>query len=821
MQNNFTSLNGSIHSLFNQRFSFKHLAALVASVLVILCAVWLPYALFWQLDGLLSLQQAQILGSTMFYGGIASFVAIAVVTRFRLSKDWSLKRNVGLFSVLLLTTLVFSSLLSAPVVAALTPLPSDSGPNGSSAYKFSVPFSEYKWFVSQFRDGTYYAINGSDWNIMTIVEPWQPVAPWAALAGNKTALVEQVLSVTDPGKVLLNELSFDYALTVPENVTVVESLNGLTRSFINSANSQGSPYTVSVDTVNPTYYLAQDSADRYINEWSSTNAFTVIQSTLLQNSRVFFKNGDYNVGSNTLWVNNSNVQLQGESLNASISGSGLPMLAVYGSDLVLPGVLTGIAIKDLTLNWTGASSGANGCFIRLRGLENDFSYQGRNILDNVVITNGHMPRGYPYENVIQGETLPYTYSQERNFTVPTNENFIGLDILDSVGIEFTGVNIAGFGTSVHQNSTQEADQFIWTDCQFSVGKMAFSLEGNGGRQIHIGSKFMYFYGGTNVFQAVGGANSITMIATQWESITATNVINVNIEGSLEISNSKLSAFTTGIIFGSNSVAAQYKQLIVTGTRFWSGTTGIVNYANGIFESNEYINVVHPVNNTGNWGTSNPISKEYMNSLALIPTTGWTTVGVVGGSAITQYSDYIDFHTDSSNSTSVISAYKLMYGLGSASRLTALPPNYISYEQPLSFEFKLASASSRAENTVVRVQLKGVTAVGDLTSQGNGIGWIFNGTSIYGESYGSASRGLTNVLSTEGTINRINTYRIDVYRSIGVYFYINNQLVGSLSGTAVPSATNNAYIVVSGDNGGNAASNSWIISQIKILTNIPT
>ena len=45
------------------------------------------------------------------------------------------------------TTLVFSSLLSAPVVAALTPLPSDSGPNGSSAYKFSIPFTPYEWFI--------------------------------------------------------------------------------------------------------------------------------------------------------------------------------------------------------------------------------------------------------------------------------------------------------------------------------------------------------------------------------------------------------------------------------------------------------------------------------------------------------------------------------------------------------------------------------------------------------------------------------------------------------------------------------------------------
>jgi len=279
MQNNFTSLNGSIHSLFNQSFSFKHLAVLVASVLVVLCAVWLPYALFWQLDGLMSLQQAQIIGSCMFYGGIACFVVVAVVTRFRLSKDWSLKRNVGVFSVLLLVTLVFSSLLSAPVVAALTPLPSDTGPNGSSAFKFSVPFTPYEWFVGEFRDNTYYAINGSDWNIMTIVEPWQPVAPWASLSTNLTALTDQCLSVTSSGVVFLKQVAFDLALmnNIPASVSVVENVNGRERTFINSTDSLGSPYTVTVEGAN---YFAQDTEHRiYL---TSTNSTSLIDSVKTQ-----------------------------------------------------------------------------------------------------------------------------------------------------------------------------------------------------------------------------------------------------------------------------------------------------------------------------------------------------------------------------------------------------------------------------------------------------------------------------------------------------------------------------------------------------------
>lgn len=171
-------------------------------------------------------------------------------------------------------------MLVTPVASALTPLPSDRGPGNSSAYKFSVPFTEYQWIIAQFRDGTYYAINGSDWNIMTIAEPWQPVAPWAALASNLTALEEQVLASTTSGKILLNEVAYNYNLTIPANVTVIESYNGLTRQFINSANTQGSPYTISVDTVQDGYHLAQDSAGRFLDEWSSTDWATVMAGAI-------------------------------------------------------------------------------------------------------------------------------------------------------------------------------------------------------------------------------------------------------------------------------------------------------------------------------------------------------------------------------------------------------------------------------------------------------------------------------------------------------------------------------------------------------------
>src|SRR5690606_425322 len=52
-----------------------------------------------------------------------------------------------------------------------------------------------------------------------------------------------------------------------------------------SANTQGSPYTISVDTVQDGYYLAQDSADRFIDEWSSTNSTELLNSVNSLSSR--------------------------------------------------------------------------------------------------------------------------------------------------------------------------------------------------------------------------------------------------------------------------------------------------------------------------------------------------------------------------------------------------------------------------------------------------------------------------------------------------------------------------------------------------------
>lgn len=228
------------------------------------------YAYFWPN---FSIDVARYIGSAMFYGGIATCIGVAIATRSKWGRP---KQIVSALSVVLI-----ASMLVSPVAIALTPLPSDTGPGGSSAFKRSVPISDFEWFVAPFRDNSYYAINGSDWNIMTIVEPWQAVAPWTGLSSNLTALVDQCIDVTTSGVIFLKGCAYNYNLTIPGNVTVVESLNGLEREFVSSASTQGSPYTISTDTVNSGYYLAQDKAGRYLDEWTSTNQTDVAYTALV------------------------------------------------------------------------------------------------------------------------------------------------------------------------------------------------------------------------------------------------------------------------------------------------------------------------------------------------------------------------------------------------------------------------------------------------------------------------------------------------------------------------------------------------------------
>jgi hypothetical protein len=78
------------------------------------------------------------------------------------------------------------------------------------------------------------------------------------------------------GSVFLCEVAWDSSLSIPEGVMVIEQLDGEQKRFINSADSQGSPYTISV--TDETNYHAQDRANNYVNDWESINASLISQS---------------------------------------------------------------------------------------------------------------------------------------------------------------------------------------------------------------------------------------------------------------------------------------------------------------------------------------------------------------------------------------------------------------------------------------------------------------------------------------------------------------------------------------------------------------
>lgn len=132
---------------------------------------------------------------------------------------------------------------------------------------------------------------------------------------NSTLVTETILSSMTSGTLYMKEVAFSLASfnSIPENVQVVESVNDRTRTFINSADTLGSPYTVSVDD---TYYLAQDRMGRFINSWSSTDCVTTANSALEQRGIINFasSNTPYILNNALKLTNNTTLDLTGATL---------------------------------------------------------------------------------------------------------------------------------------------------------------------------------------------------------------------------------------------------------------------------------------------------------------------------------------------------------------------------------------------------------------------------------------------------------------------------------------------------------------------------
>ncbi|HMK95755.1 MAG TPA: right-handed parallel beta-helix repeat-containing protein [Candidatus Limnocylindrales bacterium] len=179
----------------------------------------------------------------------------------------------------------------------------------------STPPANFAWYIGKFSDGTYYAFNSSSWNKRVNTYPWQPSQPWVNYSENYTALEQQCLCLTSYGTVYLENVQFNFSLSIPLNVKLQTNINGETETYVNLANKQGDIYKLSVGSgKNYGYYFCQDSQNNYLNCFTVTNPTQLINSAIRNSSSgdtIDFLPGTYLLDSSVSDSSNPNISLQG------------------------------------------------------------------------------------------------------------------------------------------------------------------------------------------------------------------------------------------------------------------------------------------------------------------------------------------------------------------------------------------------------------------------------------------------------------------------------------------------------------------------------
>lgn len=135
----------------------------------------------------------------------------------------------------------------------------------------------YTYMVQSDGAGWYQAIDGVTGQVL--------------LSSTDASYVEEMaLGNSSSGNVWLNEVSHDLSLSIPVGVAVVESVDGLERTFINSADRVTGIIIISTDG---TYCFAQDSAKRYLANLISTNSTVTIQVSMNIENDVLAMEGTY------------------------------------------------------------------------------------------------------------------------------------------------------------------------------------------------------------------------------------------------------------------------------------------------------------------------------------------------------------------------------------------------------------------------------------------------------------------------------------------------------------------------------------------------
>lgn len=169
-------------------------------------------------------------------------------------------------------------------------------------YFLDTPLPIADFYVGVYTNNSYFAINGTNWDNFLV-------------SANSTYVEELVMGNVTSGTVFLSNTAWNYSLTVPANVRVIERLDATERVFINSADSQGSPYTVSTDD---TYIFTQDRVGSYINSYISTDAITAIDTASDEASSILIKSGTYYLNSANGITVQANRIIEGEGYETKI-----------------------------------------------------------------------------------------------------------------------------------------------------------------------------------------------------------------------------------------------------------------------------------------------------------------------------------------------------------------------------------------------------------------------------------------------------------------------------------------------------------------------
>jgi len=139
-------------------------------------------------------------------------------------------------------------------------------------------------------------------------------------------------------------------------------------------------------------------------------------------------------------------------------------------------------------------------------------------------------------------------------------------------------------------------------------------------------------------------------------------------------------------------------------------------------------------------------------------------------------------------------------------------SYCDYSKRLEWEFLLVRVNSDAES-VGRIQLKQVNSEGALAALG--LGLQIDNFTVTGEAYGTARGTVSLGTMTPGWFWNVRIVHVPGVR---VEFWVNDDLAGVLTGTAVPSGlSSTSFIVVSIINGPTGGVNAFLdVSKMRIV-----